>query len=84
MLAFDAHSDIGVVAAMRRRPLLRLLESRVVGGSAVRPASFRSIGIGEARRAEKLLRGLLDGIGAPDGRQPGGAGNPLLPGVTAS
>jgi hypothetical protein len=75
MMAYDAGAEDGVIVALRTRSRLRWLNSglarKLLGEILVRPASFRSIGIGEARRQARQLNSLLDAIGAPIIRRPG-------------
>lgn len=70
MVAYEGRSEEGVMAALRRQPVIQWLckpwVERLRGEKIQQPVSFRSLGIGEARRRIAFVKGLLDKIGAPD------------------
>jgi cation diffusion facilitator CzcD-associated flavoprotein CzcO len=81
MAAFDAHSPIGIMAAINQHPSTRFA-TRVFGYHSVQPANVRSYGVGYYQRTLPQFTQLLDAIGCPDAPariSPGAPSSPFEP-----
>lgn len=64
--AFEGRDPAGLMAVTEKQPLLRLWKKIFRNFTFERPASLRSMGIGEVRRTLGLAKRSLDYLGLPD------------------